>query len=57
MNKDTHVYCSNCINSETNLKCVDEWNKNCKECKCIKCDCFDTEDSKPFSDRPSYESI
>lgn len=61
MDKDTHVYCTNCIHFEDNLKCIEEGyflnnpdKKQCGNCKCIVCDCLNPEDSAPFSKRPNY---
>ena len=65
-NINEHVSCTNCANFDDCLKCVNESyyidnvinnNKHCRTCNCNGCDCFDLEDSTPFSERPNYIEI
>jgi hypothetical protein len=55
MNKDTHVYCTNCIRGAILIESI----KNNAEppLECIHCDSHDSEDSKPYNDRPHYTPI
>jgi hypothetical protein len=57
MDKDTHVYCKQCQNFKCNMIMLeDEYTINL-DCKYKdECDFYDTEDSKPFSERPFYKS-
>lgn len=62
--ENEHVYCTQCINFEENLKCLSydcflegHNKKYCKTCSCNGCDCGDLEDSTPFSERPNYIPI
>jgi len=58
MDKDTHVYCTNCINLDIVLKCIDgiggDSEVGCGKCKCHDCECCNPEDGMRFEDRPSY---
>lgn len=58
MNKETQVYCTNCINLDIALKCIDgiggDKEVGCGNCKCRDCECCNPEDSMSFEDRPSY---
>lgn len=51
MNKDTHVYCTNCVNFIIDCD-IDRYCNN--SCPCYECDCFDFEDSRPLEERPKY---
>jgi hypothetical protein len=57
INPNEHVYCTDCINYECTIRCVKHLEESCGNCSCLKCDCYDTEDSRPFSERPNYVSI
>lgn len=49
MQKNTHVYCTNCLW----FKIINET----PECKySSECDFWDFEDSRPFSERPRYKA-
>lgn len=55
MNKDTHVYCTNCINIDSVLKCIESETEDCSNCPCNGCECRNPEDSFPFIERPKYK--
>ena len=63
MNRNEHVYCTNCIYFEVNLECINKeyyliYNeKHCENCKCNGCDCGDLEDSMAFEFRPNYVAM
>lgn len=60
MDNNTYVYCTDCVNYKyTNdycmmENCCNQENNYCKDCPCEGCNCLDTEDSRPFSERPNY---
>ena len=61
MDKNTYVYCINCKNYKTNLKCIDDdeydnFREYCKKCPCYECECWNPEDSMKFEDRPNYQN-
>lgn len=49
MNKDEHVYCTDC----KHFRLDDEYKQYCPFEE--ECDIWNCEDSKPFSERPKYE--
>ena len=51
---DQHVYCTNCQNYGCASLSNDDYTLSCKYDDI--CDFTDTEDSKPFRDRPHYKS-
>lgn len=52
MNKQTHVYCTNCIYGKELIASIDDQEPIPKIC----CSCypFDPEDSEPYERRPKY---
>jgi len=51
-----HVYCTDCTNFIHIMRCIDKNiinnEKQCDECPCNNCNCWDFEDSR--ADRPNY---
>ncbi|MBK5239858.1 hypothetical protein [Clostridium sp.] len=61
MDKNKHVYCTDCLHFYDNLECLNTYDtieeKCCKICKCKDCECGDLEDSAAFEYRPGYIGI
>lgn len=58
LNKDEHVYCTNCDNFKKAADCSTAKTFNpCKLCICQNCDCTNPEDSTSFEYRPNYKQI
>lgn len=61
MDKNEHVYCTNCIHFDDNLECLNNdyhlEKEHCKNCKCNGCECGDLEDSAAFEFRPKYVAM
>ena len=55
MDKDKHVYCTNCFHFV--LDCFGKVLEDCKKCVCDKCFCGIPEDSLPFRERPLYVNV
>jgi len=57
VDKNEHVYCTNCVHFDDNLKCLNDnslLTGKCEKCNCKDCDCGDLEDSMTFEFRPNY---
>jgi hypothetical protein len=58
MDKDTHVYCTNCKNINVNLTCLESKERtHCSQCICFECECACPEDSCRFENRPNYVAL
>jgi len=55
LDNDEHVYCTNCDNFKTNIKCHNMGISSlCNVCVCRDCYCYNPEDSASFESRPNY---
>jgi hypothetical protein len=52
MNKDTHVYCTDCIYGEELIQSIEDFEP--MPCACCSCYSLDPEDSCPFEFRKNY---
>ena len=61
INKNEYVSCTNCINLEDNLECINNCNsieeKSCNGCKCNGCECENLEDSAAIEFKQNYIGI
>lgn len=57
-----HVYCTECINVQNILDCIEKHSSNNENegicyvgCSCFGCNCFNLEDSMNIEERPKYK--
>ena len=56
IDKNTHVYCTNCIHIQSNLNCIkNNGDNSCEYCPCDGCECVNPEDSTRFEERYNYK--